>query len=817
MFNCEVDAMQESKEDVQCNIDRANRQRHARMVKRQARMHKRPEKIDISEGGAVLESPWTMTTTTMDTFIDVLRPEMSIGDAEHLPTAASVIAANESRSQAFPEDMLSSDLSVENVVSTSPHVDGCTRSEGQRRAMSETDESSKAQSPPISTGQHDKSASPTNARRNGRTATTTECATAQTPTPPKRSSKTPIMSIDDIVRKHSPGVSTAFDNAKAKARKELGVPPSSRWSGSTDPSGDAMDTLEPYLVAPSPIVTRNEKGAREEALPSNHFVVSFTPSSTAFSVPSTPTGRPPSSEKALKADLSARTPTPQRGLRITKRRSVSAWTVKNSPAAVEADPKAHVHALYLRSSHLNQIINLNGLRISFAEVGPASGHPVVVFLGLGCVRYQISLFDDMAHVHNLRLICIDRWGFGKTDQVIPTQRKVIRWAAVVQGVMDYLNIDRFQVLAHSAGAPYALAVALKMGDRVRGQVHLLAPWVSAEIDNGYKWLKWVPNRVIRGASAAEWRYQSYRIGKPPSPAYKPIWHDSRAPQSNIASSEIKATPSSPRGGTGQLGLHGAVKMSPTSWPGTRSPSRLHLRPSVESFQSARTVRGSDRQTEGNGHKPPVTRAYSHGLLSSSDSGRDPFSMVEFERTLALVTDVDGHDDDDLLLALDDVKSFFAADLAEDGHVKDIRPVGLNKPDLDRSMTSSTHGSRPELSQSVAPTGPAFTLAVTQASHAECEPGTTSDLLSVVLNRSASPWGFAYTDVTHPVTIWYGGEDNRVSEKSMRWMERSMCDVELIIKPGEGHTLMSSRAVMWDVFDSLAKEARAMARDGRRTV
>lgn len=100
--------------------------------------------------------------------------------------------------------------------------------------------------------------------------------------------------------------------------------------------------------------------------------------------------------------------------------------------------------------------------------------------------------------------------------------------------------------------------------------------------------------------------------------------------------------------------------------------------------------------------------------------------------------------------------------------------------------------------------PGFPQALLQASHAESLSGTTADLLSVVLGRDAKPWGFSYTDIRHPCKIWYGADDDRVSEKSMRWMERAM-DAELIVVQEEGHNLMSSRIVMFDVLDSLAED------------
>jgi len=73
-----------------------------------------------------------------------------------------------------------------------------------------------------------------------------------------------------------------------------------------------------------------------------------------------------------------------------------------------------------------------------------------------------------------------RWGLGKTDSPgrnVP--RGVKEWASVVEEVLDYLNIDRYSILAHSAGAPYAMALANRAPHKVQGPLCLLAPWVGA--------------------------------------------------------------------------------------------------------------------------------------------------------------------------------------------------------------------------------------------------------------------------------------------------------------------------------------------------
>jgi pimeloyl-ACP methyl ester carboxylesterase len=49
---------------------------------------------------------------------------------------------------------------------------------------------------------------------------------------------------------------------------------------------------------------------------------------------------------------------------------------------------------------------------------------------------------------------------------------------VVEEVLDLLHINQCSVMAHSAGAPYALSFANKIPSRIRGDICLLAPWVG---------------------------------------------------------------------------------------------------------------------------------------------------------------------------------------------------------------------------------------------------------------------------------------------------------------------------------------------------
>ncbi len=137
----------------------------------------------------------------------------------------------------------------------------------------------------------------------------------------------------------------------------------------------------------------------------------------------------------------------------------------------------------------------------------------MVFLGLGASRHLIGLYDDLAASMDLRLICIDRWGIGRTDSVPMESRNILGWSLIVEQIANFLGIGRFSVLAHSAGAPFAAALALLFPERIQGPLHLLAPWTGVQQDSGYRWLRYVPEGVIKTAQAADSRIQNWKLSK----------------------------------------------------------------------------------------------------------------------------------------------------------------------------------------------------------------------------------------------------------------------------------------------------------------
>ncbi len=93
----------------------------------------------------------------------------------------------------------------------------------------------------------------------------------------------------------------------------------------------------------------------------------------------------------------------------------SATSSPSDPYSFQPGPLSEREAIatYLRSTRLTTLIKLPrphqpSLQVSFSDLGDPNGRPVVVFLGLGSVRYLMGLYDEMAEILGLRLITIDR-------------------------------------------------------------------------------------------------------------------------------------------------------------------------------------------------------------------------------------------------------------------------------------------------------------------------------------------------------------------------------------------------------------------------
>ncbi|EFW23338.1 hypothetical protein D8B26_006831 [Coccidioides posadasii str. Silveira] len=133
---------------------------------------------------------------------------------------------------------------------------------------------------------------------------------------------------------------------------------------------------------------------------------------------------------------------------------------------------------YMMAARLTQKVRhpQTGRTIAFSEVGDPGGHVVFCCVGMGLTRYLTAFYDELARTLKLRLITPDRPGVGESEPCADGSGP-LSWPDDLATICNHLKITKFSILAHSAGAIYALATALRMPQHIRGRLHLLAPWI----------------------------------------------------------------------------------------------------------------------------------------------------------------------------------------------------------------------------------------------------------------------------------------------------------------------------------------------------
>ena len=103
----------------------------------------------------------------------------------------------------------------------------------------------------------------------------------------------------------------------------------------------------------------------------------------------------------------------------------------------------------------------DGRLLSYRIYGPKNGVPCFYFHGFPGSRLEAGY----AEAPGLRLIAVDRPGYGKSSA--RPGRRLTDWPLDIAALADGLGLERFSLLGISGGAPYALACAWALGDRIR--------------------------------------------------------------------------------------------------------------------------------------------------------------------------------------------------------------------------------------------------------------------------------------------------------------------------------------------------------------
>ena len=106
----------------------------------------------------------------------------------------------------------------------------------------------------------------------------------------------------------------------------------------------------------------------------------------------------------------------------------------------------------------------DGRVLGVAEFGVADGAPLFYFHGFPGSRVEATLAEPAARELGLRVIAIDRPGFGRSDYL--ARRTIGDWPDDVAAVAERLGLERFAVVGVSGGGPYAAACAARLAPRL---------------------------------------------------------------------------------------------------------------------------------------------------------------------------------------------------------------------------------------------------------------------------------------------------------------------------------------------------------------
>lgn len=107
----------------------------------------------------------------------------------------------------------------------------------------------------------------------------------------------------------------------------------------------------------------------------------------------------------------------------------------------------------------------SGQQVGYAVYGDPDGYPVMAFHGTPASRLMYRKGDAAAYALGLKLIAPDRPGYGMSprDDAPTLASRTSQHAEIA----DALGLTDFAVIGISGGAPYATALASRLGPRVR--------------------------------------------------------------------------------------------------------------------------------------------------------------------------------------------------------------------------------------------------------------------------------------------------------------------------------------------------------------
>jgi pimeloyl-ACP methyl ester carboxylesterase len=106
----------------------------------------------------------------------------------------------------------------------------------------------------------------------------------------------------------------------------------------------------------------------------------------------------------------------------------------------------------------------DGRHLGYTTVGADDGPTTLYFHGTPGSRLLPPAADELGRKYGLRIIGVDRPGFGLSD--FQPRRRISDWPADVQALVDHLGLERVGLLGVSSGGPYVLSCCHAIPDRI---------------------------------------------------------------------------------------------------------------------------------------------------------------------------------------------------------------------------------------------------------------------------------------------------------------------------------------------------------------
>lgn len=185
----------------------------------------------------------------------------------------------------------------------------------------------------------------------------------------------------------------------------------------------------------------------------------------------------------------------------------------------------------------------DGRRLACAEYGDPNGLPVLALHGTPGSRLMFALADGAARLRGIRLIAPERPGYGLSDY--RPSETLARIAEDLSAVADTYGLDRFAIIGVSGGAPFAVAAAASMPDRI-SLLALVCP--VGELANGQLRLSRFQRFLFRRLARRPWATRLFfrrlrsMVFRSPDSAYRWLMARLRVPDRELlARPEVRAS------------------------------------------------------------------------------------------------------------------------------------------------------------------------------------------------------------------------------------------------------------------------------------